>query len=105
MCSYIFKDYRMMKEKLFFLFTGNVEVSTASKHKQNSSKNIHYDTPKFQQNDECFTFKSNHDLVTSCNVDKNSINQPIPIMIINENVSIYIRFFFSISSLCLVSLR
>ncbi|CAF4952220.1 unnamed protein product, partial [Rotaria magnacalcarata] len=60
-----------------------IKVSTSYKHKQQSSENIHYDTPTTQHNDESLILKSNH-LATSSDVEKNTVSEPTTTMITFE---------------------
>ncbi|CAF4276769.1 unnamed protein product, partial [Rotaria magnacalcarata] len=71
-----------------------IKVSTSYKHKQQSSENIHYDTPTTQDNDESLILTSNH-LVTSSDVEKNTASEPPTTMITFEKVCLYADFLFS----------
>ncbi|CAF2665213.1 unnamed protein product [Rotaria sp. Silwood2] len=63
--------------------TGNIKVSTSTKHKQQSSKNNHYDTPKIHCNDQNLILKSNL-LVTNGDIEKNIVTVQTKNMITNE---------------------
>ncbi|CAF3778646.1 unnamed protein product [Rotaria sordida] len=65
------------------IHTGNIKVSTSTKHKQPSSKNNHYDTPKIHRDDESLILKSNL-LVANGDIEKNIITEQTQNMITNE---------------------
>jgi len=78
-----------------FFFTGIIKISTSTKHKQQSTKNNHYDAPKLHSNDACLISKPNY-LVTNGTVENIMINEQNNNVITNDKVgarSVYVGFF------------
>lgn len=67
-----------------FFFTGIIKISTSTKHKQQSTKNNHYDTPKFHYNDGSLILKPNC-LVTNGSVKNIIVNEQNNNVIITDD--------------------